>query len=228
MKIDIENLTFSYGKKILFDKANMSINGPGIYPIIGANGVGKTSLCLLLMGLLAPYKGRIVVNNQIPQNLSALERAKIFSYLPQQEEINAHVKVRELLKMSLFYRDHVYWRAEFDCFEEKLLEDFNLVSFLDSPFGHLSGGEKRKVLLASMFLRGRSIAVLDEPFSFLDPGQKREVIGLIEKNKNRIIVAISHEMSFIKRHFNNALYVKNKTIQKIKNSCNNFVEEVYG
>ena len=226
MKILIQNLKLAYEERTLFDKASMAIDKPGIYPLIGLNGAGKTSLCRLLTGLLRPNKGRIEINGKNPASLTPLEKSKIFSYLPQQEDIAPHVSVRELLKMSFFYRDSFYWRVEFGRREKTLLENFGLASRLDFPFGQLSGGEKRKALLASIFLRESPIIILDEPFTFLDPKRKDEISKLIEAEIERLIIVSSHDKDFVKKHLKNTFYLKDSAIERAE-TCDDVFDKVY-
>ncbi len=227
MRIFIEDLGLTYGDKIIFDGANMFLNKPGIYPLIGLNGAGKTSLCRLLMGLLPPDEGRVVVNEKNPALLIPLDRSKFFSYLPQQEEIFSSVNVRELLRMNFFYRDSFYWRIEFNDREKNLLENFGILSYLDSPFEQLSGGERRKILLTSMFLRDSPIIILDEPFIFLDPKRKKEMIKLIEEEKERFIIVVSHDRDFVKKHLGNTFCLKNKAIEAAQGTYDDVFNEVY-
>ena len=227
MRILVHDLGFVYGERRLFDKASLLIKTPGIYPLIGLNGMGKTSLCRLLMGLQIPNKGRIEVNEENPASFTPLERSKVFSYLPQEEEIAFDVSVRELLRMSFFYRDSSYWRVEFSHQEKTLLKNFGLVSSLDCPFGQLSGGEKRKVLLASVFLRESPIIILDEPFIFLDPKRRDEMSKLIEAERGRLIIVVSHEKDFVKKHLKNTFYLKNGNIEKAKGTYKDVFDVVY-
>ena len=227
MNIVLHSLSFSYGENMILKDIDLSIKDDGLYPLVGLNGEGKTTLCKLIMGLLRPQSGQILVGGKKPWTLRPGERAKLFSYLPQEGSFSPGLTVKELLSMSFFHLNCRYWKINLAKEGAGVIEDFSLTPLLDSLYDNLSGGQKRKVLLASCLLQKAPVVVLDEPFSFLDPKKKREIGGLIEGVVGRKVLVVCHDVSFIERHLPRTLGLKNKRLKTWEGKGKGFLEEVY-
>ena len=210
-KIIIDSLGFSYDQNVVLSNLNLKIERNGIYPLIGLNGAGKSTLVKLILGELKPTQGSILIDNENPHELSLLERASKISYLPQFDFIDPSIEVNELLQMSYFSREHRYWNLQDNRFK-RLIEDFDIERFLNKKIGEVSGGERKKILLASTFLQQGAIVILDEPFASLDPKRKGEVGNLITSEKNRIVIVVTHEEKFIQSHIEKTIALKNKNL----------------
>ena len=88
MKLEIQQLTKSYGSLLALNDINLTLT-PGIYALLGSNGAGKSTLINLLTGNLKPNKGKILYNGKNINDLKKDYRA-ILGYMPQQQELYEH------------------------------------------------------------------------------------------------------------------------------------------
>lgn len=195
--LTIKSLSFSYGKRALLEGINLRLNRTGVYPLMGRNGAGKTTLCRLVAGQLIPKMGNILVGESPILAHKPRKRVALVSYLPQEVAIAPGIPVREVVMSGLFcHGPGPYWEREFSPRQRDILEYFHLWPLPECPWGHLSGGQKRRALVALSFLSSSPVTILDEPFSFLDPGARREVGEFICGAAKGIVLVVCHEFPF--------------------------------
>ena len=224
--IAVRSLSFSYGPKGVLDGVDFAMQEPGLYPLAGLNGGGKSTLCRLLAGLIAPCGGSVSVGGREPSKLPVLQRARLVSYVPQEDDIFPAVVVGELLDMAFFPKSRRYWTADFGATGTGVIKRLGLSRLLKVRYGELSGGQKRKVLIAAGFLQDSPLVVLDEPLAFLDPKSKGEVEAFIGSWSDRFIVVSGHDLPFIERHFDRAIFLRQGKV--LRAGREDFVEDVYG
>ena len=200
--IDIEHLTVRLKEKTILDSIDLKVAKGDFWLIFGPNGAGKTTLFKSIAGLIHHFDGDISIDGASTRNHSKKELARKVSYLPQFEEYSLPLTVREILmagrypSLSLF-RD--YSPEDFDIMEEAMRE-FGITEFKDRLVNTLSGGERKKVMLASAYIQDVSIILFDEPFTFLDPeavvNLKRQMLKLKERGKTLIVVSHNIEILF--------------------------------
>ncbi len=191
MEIRIEKLEKKYAKKEVLKDISIKIDNKGVYAILGPNGSGKTTLLKSILGLVIPQKGTITINNQ--SVLKEWEYRKNIVYLPQIAHFPEHLKVQELFNLieSL--------RKEKGIHLNRLIEKFQIKSFLHQRVNTLSGGMKQKVNLVSGLMFETPIIIMDEPTTGLDPLTVTTLKEIIveEKEKGKTILLTSHIMSFV-------------------------------
>ena len=150
----LENVSFGFGDKMLFEDLTFTIQSRMRVGLVGANGTGKTTLLQLLRGELKPTKGEV----QTAEGLRIV-------YFDQKRELNTNQTLRRALAPdsdSVIYRDRVIhvasWAARFLFTSEQL----------DQPVHKLSGGERARVLIANLMLEPADLLLLDEPTNDLD------------------------------------------------------------
>ena len=153
MNIKTSNLSFKYDKKAnrpVLDNINLEIKEGTVNVLLGLNGCGKTTLIKLLAGLEKPLEGFIEYNNQNLQEIRIRERAKIFSYVPQQANVTNDVPVRQYLSYgttnTLAFYEHP-GKEEMNLVEETA-KRLHITHLLDKNLGEISGGELQTVLIA--------------------------------------------------------------------------------
>ena len=171
--IFIENITIIYpnGTKAVDDISLFVARGE-IFGILGVNGAGKTTIIKVLTTLLRPSTGRVkVLGYDVTKK--PVEIKKRIGVVPQENNLDTRLTVRQNLifhcrYFGLMKREYI---KEVDMWIELL----GLKDKKDEKVFHLSGGTKRKVMLAKAFLTMPELLILDEPTSGLDP----EVRGLV-------------------------------------------------
>ncbi len=174
-----------YGKKVL-DAISFTISEPGVYIVLGPNGAGKTTLLRTLAGILRPYTGRVEINGIPSQQKEARRQIDYITHLDGiPEGMNAHDGLR-------FYADVEGGREE-DV--ERVLGLLDLKELAGMRFGQLSQGQKKRVSVARIFLREKSVYLLDEPTSNLDPKVAKEIRELVlQLSKDKVVLYSSHNL----------------------------------
>ena len=167
--------------------------GPGITAVVGPSGVGKTSLLLMLAGLLRPDAGRIVVAGQVlcdgAMFLPPEKRACGMVF--QDHRLFPHLSVRRNLRYGMKQGD----LAEMAAF-------LGIAPLLDRMPRSLSGGEAQRVALGRALLSSPRFLLLDEPLSALDAQRKGEIMALIERVRDDLrlpILYVSHAPTEVER-----------------------------
>ena len=200
MNIKTSNLSFKYDKKAakpVLNSINLEIKEGTVNVLLGLNGCGKTTLIKLLAGLEKPTEGIILYDEQDLQTLRIKERAKKFSYVPQQANVTNDVPVRQYLSYGTTNTLAFYEHPGKE--EMKLVEDtaekLHITHLLDKNLGEISGGELQIVLIACALIQRTPIMLLDEPTSALDMKNQNLVLSILKdiaREQNKTIVLSSH------------------------------------
>lgn len=174
-----------YGRRVI-DGISFRIDKPGIYVVLGPNGAGKTTLFRTLAGILRPYSGRVEINGMPSESQEAREQ---LDYLTHIDGIPDGMKVIDAIK---FYADVEKSTARDVANVIKLLQ---LEALQMKYFSQLSQGQRKRVSVARVFLRQKSVYLLDEPTSNLDPKVAKEIRELVlELSKDKIVLYSSHNL----------------------------------
>lgn len=184
-------------KVTILKNINLKLEDHKIYVITGPNGGGKSSLCKLMMGIYKPTSGKIIVDGKDITNLSITERAKNkIGYAFQQPPLFKGMTVKELLELSS--RDN---KEKIDVSE--LLADMGLCpkDYIDREVnGSLSGGELKRIEIASVLARELNLSIFDEPEAGIDLWSFQKLVEMFKnchKKYNSTIVIISHQERII-------------------------------
>jgi len=166
--IKIDKLSLSYGKRKILDNISFSVNESQIVGLLGPNGVGKSSIFNLLTGLIKPDYGSIIIDSKIVNDYPIYLRTTQFKigYVPQYggyfhdltllENLNA---IGEILVLNKKIRNEKI---------NSLVAKFELDAVRDIKASYLSGGQKKRLVIALALLGNPKILLLDEPFAALD------------------------------------------------------------
>ena len=192
--LEIKNLSFSTpdGKEIL-DQISLTIPEGKLFVLTGPNGGGKTTLVKTIAGLETPDSGSILLDGQDIVPLDATQRARQgISFAFQQPVRFKGITVRDLLNLA----------SGTQATDEELLELLLKVgldgnAYLDRPVdNHLSGGEIKRIEIASVLARKSKVAIFDEPEAGIDLWSFNSLIRVFEmirdERKSSLII-ISHQ-----------------------------------
>ncbi|OGC89454.1 MAG: hypothetical protein A2W25_16525 [candidate division Zixibacteria bacterium RBG_16_53_22] len=177
-----------------------------IVGLVGPTGSGKSTLAFLLAGLLKPAQGIININGRRAEDCEA---AKL------RRPIGLSWQLADLALIGPTVEDDVRFGLEDKEVDTRnILELVGLEGFEGRIVDSLSGGEKRKLSLASILVAGPSLLILDEPSAFLDPGSQAELIGILRKiaRQGHGIVIIGHDLHFISELADRVLGMKDGRI----------------
>ena len=187
--LELKNISYSVDKKQILKGIDLEIKKSEIHSIIGVNGTGKTTLGGLIMGLegYRPKKGKIIFDGKDITNLSTTERAKLGITLAWQSPANFEgITVREYLTLKRGFIS-----------PEKCLKfvGLNPDLYLDREVNEkLSGGERKRIELASVFSIKPKLVILDEPDSGIDITSIDAIKKVIRNFKkiNASVILITH------------------------------------
>ncbi|MEY4849195.1 energy-dependent translational throttle protein EttA [Sandarakinorhabdus limnophila] len=183
--IEAHNLTKSYGDKLLFENLTFSLPPGGIVGIIGPNGAGKTTLFRIITGQEVPDSGEISIGETVKMAYVDQSRDALASDKNVWEEISGGND------KFYFGKNEVLTRAYVGAFNFKGPDQQKKV-------GLLSGGERNRVHMAKMLVKGGNVLLLDEPTNDLDVETLRALEEALESFAGCAVV-ISHDRFFLDR-----------------------------
>ena len=176
MLLTAENLSKKYGMKQLLDNVSLYLNAGDRIGLIGVNGTGKSTLLKILAGAESPDEGRVALDPNVQ-----------VSYLPQTPALNDELTVLEQV-----FAGHPAEFREINEYEAKtILTKLGIADF-DRKIGELSGGQRKRVALATVFVNPADVLILDEPTNHLDA----EMVAWLEQRLARFtggLVMVTHD-----------------------------------
>lgn len=206
MAIEVKDLSYIYQKNTVFAREalahiNLSVKKGEFVGILGASGSGKSTLLQHLNGVMAS-KGKITVNG-ISLGEKGLSRRSIVSNVTMAFQYPEHQLVADTVGEELRFGCEKlgYSKERIDALVAQYAEIFHFSQgfLLRSPF-HLSGGEKRRVALASIFAMDTPILLLDEPTVGLDPqgrGMFSEIMKELFQSGEKTVLWVGHDIGEI-------------------------------
>ena len=164
----LEKLSLKYGRNIILDNLNLELSSGQILGLLGPNGVGKSTIFNLITGLVSPDFGSIIINSEKANKYPIYQRTLKFKigFVPQNGGFFHDLTVYENLKaIAEITIENISYR------EEKinsLLSKFELDPIREIKADFLSGGQKKKLVIALALISDPRILLLDEPFAALD------------------------------------------------------------
>jgi lipopolysaccharide export system ATP-binding protein len=189
MKILLENVHKSYGKRSIVNRVSLSVSQGEVVGLLGPNGAGKTTTFYMATGLEKPNQGKVWLDDRDITSLPIHKRARLgIGYLAQEASIFRHLSVAE--NILLVMEQTNVPRREWDGRLHTLLREFRLESVATTKGIQVSGGERRRTELARALAAGREgpkFLLLDEPFAGVDPIAVAEIQAMISKLRDRQI-----------------------------------------
>ena len=194
--IKIDKISLSFGKRKILDNINFSVDESQILGLLGPNGVGKSTIFNLITGLIKPQYGSIIIDSKNVNDYPIYLRTTQFKigYVPQYggyfhnmtllENLNA---IGELLIKNKKVR---YEKIN------SLISKFELDSVRDIKASYLSGGQKKRLVIALSLLGNPKILLLDEPFAALDImtiKTLQKIIVNLQSENNITIILCDHQ-----------------------------------
>ena len=179
--LTIEHLTKSYTERLLFDDTSFSINEGDKIGLIGINGTGKSTLLKIAAGLEEPDLGTVVRGRNL-----------YIRYLPQNPVFEPQLTVLECVIKENEGHEHV-WDLEGQA--KNMLTRLGVAEY-DAVISTLSGGQKKRVALASVLLSAADLLVLDEPTNHLDSSMADWLEDYLKKFRGALLM-ITHDRYFL-------------------------------
>jgi lipopolysaccharide export system ATP-binding protein len=166
--IEFENVSLSYGNRLILDNISFKINEGQIFGMLGPNGVGKSTIFNLITGLIAPKHGKIKINGEDVSKYPIYLRTQKFKvgYVPQYGGFFNDLTLQDNLKAisEIVIKDKNLRQERIDF----LLAKFELENIKSIKAKFLSGGQKKKLVISLSLLSNPKVLLLDECFAALD------------------------------------------------------------
>ena len=194
--LNLEKISLKFGRKIILDNLDLKLNSGQILGLLGPNGVGKSTIFNLITGLISPDYGSIFINSELVNNYPIYQRTIKYKigFVPQYGGFFHELTVFENLKaIAEIAIDNVSFRNEKI---DLLISKFELDAVRDIKANFLSGGQKKKLVIAIALISDPKILLLDEPFAALDVltiKTLQEIIVNLQSNNNISIVLCDHQ-----------------------------------
>lgn len=197
----LRELSFAIDGKAILHQITTTIDGPGLYGIVGMSGSGKSTLASLLAGLVAPTSGELALYGLPFSQLSEQQRADRVNIVTQETML-----FRGSLRLNLTLGNSAISDADIlAALAVVRLKDhvLSLPAGIDTDVGELgttlSGGERQRISIARAVLARPKVLILDEATAFADALTERQIYAaLLEEYPEQVIISIAHRMSAVK------------------------------
>ena len=193
--LEVDDVSVSFSGRTVLDGVSFEVRSGEFTGLIGSNGVGKTTLLRVILGLQRPDRGQVRV-------LTESSGGPPLGYVPQKVLLDPDVPIRarDLVALGLDGQRYGFGRRTRGKRElvDKMLNAVDAEDFADARVGTLSGGEQQRVLIAHALISGPRLLLLDEPLANLDPRSVQEIVALLHRvaSDNEVAVLLSaHEMN---------------------------------
>ncbi|MCP9762744.1 ABC-F family ATP-binding cassette domain-containing protein [Lacihabitans soyangensis] len=245
--LTINNLSFYFGGRAIFEDANLQIKPKDKIGLIGLNGKGKSTLLKIIVGEYQPDAGNISKSGDctigfLNQDLLSYQTDDSILNVAMQgfeRQLELHHQIEEVLhQMETDYKDELVEKLgelqhEFDLLDgysieskaEEILEGLGFKTWeLHKPLRQFSGGWRMRVMLAKLLLAKPSILLLDEPTNHLDLPSIQWVEKYIANYENAVVV-VSHDRQFLDNVCTTTVEVANTKLNYYPGNYSFFVEE---
>jgi zinc transport system ATP-binding protein len=186
---------FSYGDTPVLENVSFHIHRGEFAALIGPNGSGKTTILRLLLGLAKPSSGTIAVMGKTPENAR-----KSIGYVPQYASFDPAfpISVSEVVRMGRLSGSTRRYEARDRSAVAQALALADVADLADRPYPALSGGQRRRVLVARALAGNPSILILDEPTANMDAESESRLYKTLGDLKGETtILVVTHDTGFV-------------------------------
>ena len=194
--IELNKISLSFGNRKILDNVNFVINKGQIVGLLGPNGVGKSTIFNLITGLIKPGYGSIIIDSQNVNNQPIYLRTKKFNigYVPQHGGYFHDLTLVENLRAvgEILIENKTKREEKIN----SLIAKFELDAVREVKSRHLSGGQKKRLVIALALLGNPKILLLDEPFAALDVmtiKMLQQIIVNLQSEYNISILLCDHQ-----------------------------------
>lgn len=208
--IGIRGLTVAYGELLALQDVSVTVN-PGLTVLVGVNGSGKSSLLGAITGSVRPAAGSVTIGGQ-PAGV-ARSRGEV-AYVPQADSVDRDfpVTVKDVVHMGT-YAGHSS-PASRRAAVSKAIARVGLTGLERRQIGELSGGQRRRVLVARALAQDAPVLIMDEPEAGIDTGARRAFYAMLTEfvAEGRTIVMATHDLGSVPQLADHAIVLHRRVL----------------
>ncbi len=211
MKIEIQDLCFGYGSIPVLEGIDLTFDKPGLYCIIGPNGVGKSTLIKCMLKLLKPTSGHILIDGRDVDDISSKEMSKMMSFVPAGTTDVFSMTVLDTVLMGMHNGHH--WKASAEDVRKaySVMKLMGIEPLAMREFKELSAGQHQKVAIARGIAQDTETLILDEPTSNLDIRHQlyvTEMLKCIADRSGKTVIMISHDLNIASKYADQVIVLR--------------------
>ena len=214
--LELEKVSMFYNRRQILNNLSLKINRQEVLGMLGPNGVGKSTLFNIIVGLIKPNYGNISINGKNVTNIPIYERALNFklSIVPQSGGVFSELTcVNNLVAVGQVTHKE---KNLINFKVEKMVSKFSLDAVKNLKAKYLSGGQRKKVSIAMSLMSDPKIILMDEPFQGLDIMSTRDlqetIVNLQTEDNNRCCIISDHAARDLLAISDKAIILANKKI----------------
>jgi iron complex transport system ATP-binding protein len=202
--LTLEDVRFAYGDRAVLSGVSLTLAPGELVCVVGPNGAGKSTLLRLAAGLLAPSAGRVRVADADPRTTPRRLLARRLAFLPQEYHLAFPFTVAEVVLMGRYpHQGALALESAADAaLADAAMRRCDVAGLAGRRFDALSGGERRRALLAQAFCQAAELILLDEPTAALDPAHALALFGILEEEKasrGAAALVVTHDLNLAGR-----------------------------
>ena len=209
--LTVENLTKSFGDKLLFEDISFGINAGQKTALIARNGYGKSTLLNILTGKELPDSGKVTFRGDVKM-----------AYLPQTPDFHRHQTVRSFVEAAEKPETVESW--DFEQKVEEVLSRLEVDKLMDRAMDTLSGGEQKKVALSRILIDDTNLLLLDEPTNHLDIAMIEWLEEFLSKQRLAILM-VTHDRYFLDNVCQDIIELDNSQLYHYRGTYDYYMEK---
>lgn len=193
--VQFDKVSFSYEQVPVLDEVSFHFHLNDFVALVGTNGSGKTTLLKLLLGLEKPRAGSIRLLGK-----PITEQYHKIGYVPQNISFDPAfpITVKQVVKMGRLHPVSRKFTHEDESFVEEALKKADVLALADRPYSALSGGQRRRVMVARALASNPLLLILDEPSANMDELSEKRLFETLEHLKGKTtILIVTHDSTFV-------------------------------
>lgn len=185
--LELENVYANIGQYQILQGVTLAVPEHQVTVLLGRNGAGKSTTLKTIMGYVKEKTGQIELNGSSIMKLAPYQVSRCgISYLPEEDHIFANLTVQENLRLALRVRE----KNHTERIEEALDLFPDLRDLWNRPGGHLSGGQKQMLAMASLLVANQPLLLIDEPSKGLSPAFVKQLIEVLLRLKQTATILL--------------------------------------
>ncbi|MGB9553647.1 MAG: ABC transporter ATP-binding protein [bacterium] len=195
--LEIQNLTAGYGEKAVIKEVSFTVERGELVILLGPNASGKSTLLKAILRINQVFQGKVLFKGEDVFSIPRRKLAQKIAYLPQENGQEFSFSLEEVVMMGRFPHSPFFYDTALDKEKtESALRAVGLWEKRKEKFSSLSGGEKRRAVIARALAQESELLLLDEPTLHLDLNYQLEVSALLRKlaELGRSVLAVYHDL----------------------------------